>query len=466
MTYDGLDRLTDATSPMYGASGAHYTYDVLDNVTRIIAPGRDQADCYDVSWRLTNVKVSGDCSTGSTILGTGFDVQGNLANWNGVAYTFDYGNRLRAIAGLEAYRYDAWGRRTRSSSTAGLVESLYGRDGQLLYQRDARTSRRRQYVYLAGSLVAEHDRPLSGSTVTVTYQHTDALGTPVATTDAARALLQRSEYEPYGKLLNRPLEDGPAYTGHVSDAATSLVYMQQRYYDPRTARFWSVDPVTVDSAGGNFNRYWYANDNPYRFADPDGRQACANSCMIMRATADGGLARGGAAREFASFLSGINGISGNHRFESPGKAAIFFDHIARNSANLGWEVGANIMRGLGGFYASDFHTDFDTSKVDVLNPSSDDQWFAVIHTHPGNDLFTGAGDYWNKKTGLRGSIAFQYGNQSGSTDIASAYLHQVNAMVTLQNGGIWLWDYGAFQSGVNSGAQWTVSVKEYFRKIR
>ncbi len=271
MTYDGLDRLTDATSPMYGASGAHYTYDVLDNVTRIIAPGRDQAYCYDVSWRLTNVKVSGDCSTGSTILGTGFDVQGNLANWNGVAYTFDYGNRLRAIAGLEAYRYDAWGRRTRSSSTAGLVESLYGRDGQLLYQRDARTSRRRQYVYLAGSLVAEHDRPLSGSTVTVTYQHTDALGSPVATTDAAKAVLQRSEYEPYGKLLNRPLEDGPAYTGHVSDAATNLVYMQQRYYDPRTARFWSVDPVTVDSAGGNFNRYWYANDNPYRFVDPDGR---------------------------------------------------------------------------------------------------------------------------------------------------------------------------------------------------
>jgi hypothetical protein len=47
--------------------------------------------------------------------------------------------------------------------------------------------------------------------------------------------------------------------------------MQQRYYDPRVARFWSVDPVTVSSAGGNFNRYWYGSDNPYRFTDPDGR---------------------------------------------------------------------------------------------------------------------------------------------------------------------------------------------------
>jgi hypothetical protein len=49
--------------------------------------------------------------------------------------------------------------------------------------------------------------------------------------------------------------------------------MQQRYYDPRVGRFWSVDPVTVSSVGGNFNRYWYGNDNPYRFTDPDGRQS-------------------------------------------------------------------------------------------------------------------------------------------------------------------------------------------------
>ena len=38
------------------------------------------------------------------------------------------------------------------------------------------------------------------------------------------------------------------------------------------ARFLSVDPVKADQKDGtNFNRYWYANDNPYRFVDPDGR---------------------------------------------------------------------------------------------------------------------------------------------------------------------------------------------------
>ena len=48
----------------------------------------------------------------------------------------------------------------------------------------------------------------------------------------------------------------------------------QRYYDPQIGRFLSVDPVTANSGtGANFNRYWYANNNPYRFTDPDGRRS-------------------------------------------------------------------------------------------------------------------------------------------------------------------------------------------------
>jgi len=95
----------------------------------------------------------------------------------------------------------------------------------------------------------------------------------VAITDAAGNVIERNEYEPYGSDLTGA-KDGPGYTGHVSDAATGLSYMQQRYYDAQIGRFLSVDPVTADSAtGANFNRYWYANNNPYKFNDPDGRLA-------------------------------------------------------------------------------------------------------------------------------------------------------------------------------------------------
>lgn len=107
---------------------------------------------------------------------------------------------------------------------------------------------------------------------TVEYFHTDALGTPVAVSNASGSVIERSEYAPYGELLNRPATDGPGFTGHVQDTATGMTYMQQRYYDPMIGRFLSVDPVTVNTVTGeDFNRYAYGDNNPYVNVDPDGR---------------------------------------------------------------------------------------------------------------------------------------------------------------------------------------------------
>lgn len=58
------------------------------------------------------------------------------------------------------------------------------------------------------------------------------------------------------------------------DAATGLSHMQQRYMDPQLGIFLSTDPVSArEQPVAQFNRYRYANGNPYRFTDPDGRQA-------------------------------------------------------------------------------------------------------------------------------------------------------------------------------------------------
>ena len=52
--------------------------------------------------------------------------------------------------------------------------------------------------------------------------------------------------------------------------------MQQRYCDPIAGRFLSVDPVTTDAnTGKSFGRYHYAENNPYRYNDPDGRASAA-----------------------------------------------------------------------------------------------------------------------------------------------------------------------------------------------
>jgi RHS repeat-associated protein len=58
----------------------------------------------------------------------------------------------------------------------------------------------------------------------------------------------------------------------VDDPETNLIYMQHRYYDAATGRFVSMDPVSPTAANVfTFNRYDYANDNPARYIDPDGR---------------------------------------------------------------------------------------------------------------------------------------------------------------------------------------------------
>ena len=113
----------------------------------------------------------------------------------------------------------------------------------------------------------------AGAQTVVKYVHTDTLGSVVLITDEGRNVLERREYEPYGAQLVPAVQDGPGYTGHVQDAATGLVYMQQRYYDSGLGVFLSVDPVIADrSSGANFNRYRYSINNPYTFYDPDGKK--------------------------------------------------------------------------------------------------------------------------------------------------------------------------------------------------
>lgn len=114
------------------------------------------------------------------------------------------------------------------------------------------------------------------STKVVTYYFTDPQGSVLAPTDANGNLNGSTEYLPYGEPT-AALASSPGYTGHLRDDESGLVYAQQRYFDPTIGRFLSVDPIGVgQSEGRNFSRYWYGNNNPYLYTDPDGREVtCA-----------------------------------------------------------------------------------------------------------------------------------------------------------------------------------------------
>jgi RHS repeat-associated protein len=111
---------------------------------------------------------------------------------------------------------------------------------------------------------------------TITYFHNDLLGSPVVATNASGQVIWKESYRPYGeRLTNAPesSENDVWFTSRRQEADTGLVYMGARYYDPTTGRFISTDPKTFDEKNvHSFNRYIYANNNPYRYTDPDGRE--------------------------------------------------------------------------------------------------------------------------------------------------------------------------------------------------
>ncbi|WP_417681995.1 RHS repeat-associated core domain-containing protein [Pseudidiomarina aquimaris] len=101
----------------------------------------------------------------------------------------------------------------------------------------------------------------------------DSLGSAQTGTDSSGEILWQEAYTPYGEALNDVTanQDLAGFTGHIKDDATGLSYMQARYYDPVIGRFYSNDPIGFRDVH-RFNRYVYANNNPYKFVDPDGKE--------------------------------------------------------------------------------------------------------------------------------------------------------------------------------------------------
>lgn len=174
-------------------------------------------------------------------------------------------------------------------------------------------------VLLASLLVAGLTLSAQAQNV-VEYVHTDAVGSPVATSDASGTIIERQVYEPYGATISHGPTDGPGFTGHVGDSVTGLSYMQQRYYDPGVGQFLSVDPVApFEKPDTHFNRYRYANSSPQRFTDPDGRVAIVTTNkdgsinVNIPATFKGNAASAeniGALKSQVAALSGTYNING------------------------------------------------------------------------------------------------------------------------------------------------------------
>lgn len=266
--YDALNRLVQADSAMFGGNGSYsFDYDTLDNMVFSRLPGkRERTFHYDAKNRLELLRDE----QGNGVTGFGYDVAGNMTQRNGQAFVFDIGGRLRSTGTVQGYLYDSAGYRAAAAGpNAPTWQYLEGR--RLIHATEGDTTL--DYIYAQDQLMAIRSASPAGAGMK--YLHYDAMNNLAGITDAAGNVVQRFSWSPYGQP-DQPVPVGiPGFAGHLVDSESGLVYMGQRFYDPQTSRFLSVDPVAAhENPAGAFNRYWYASSNPYRHGDPDGRQVC------------------------------------------------------------------------------------------------------------------------------------------------------------------------------------------------
>ncbi|KFN48007.1 hypothetical protein P873_14365 [Arenimonas composti TR7-09 = DSM 18010] len=92
-----------------------------------------------------------------------------------------------------------------------MTDSGTTRSGKSLYQRDLKpaTDVDHTYIYLGGSLVAKRTVPVGGGTAVIEYQHTDALGSPIAVTNHNGTAVSYNRQTAYGE----PADHGRAGRG-------------------------------------------------------------------------------------------------------------------------------------------------------------------------------------------------------------------------------------------------------------
>ncbi|MFH0730747.1 MAG: RHS repeat-associated core domain-containing protein [Pseudomonadota bacterium] len=94
----------------------------------------------------------------------------------------------------------------------------------------------------------------------------DHLGTPLALTDEAGVKVWEADYWPFGDVYKETgsIPQGFRFPGQSYDAETGLHYNYHRYYDPKTGRYLTADPIGLS---GGINLFAYCLNDPVNLDD-------------------------------------------------------------------------------------------------------------------------------------------------------------------------------------------------------
>lgn len=292
-TYDGLARLTQATEQP--GLRTTYVYDLAGNRTQV-----------KVNDQITAVRAY---NAANQVVGWQYDAAGNLLSDGETASTYDSLNRtLTTTAAGQA-------RTMRYNGDGTLVGQLANGDA-ITYTQDLASPLSQILQLTQGGATTDYlygrDRLAFVAGSTRTWYGTDALGSVRQTLTDSGVPLSVVNYDPWGTSESGTVPTF-GFTGELQDAATGLVNLRARWYDPTHSTFTSRDTFAgMPETPYSQHLYAYVLGNPLLYTDPAGTYAvcddgerCPSSHPTTNPSSQG---RKGTTSVNGSALSSIVGV--------------------------------------------------------------------------------------------------------------------------------------------------------------
>jgi RHS repeat-associated protein len=259
-SYTPLQQMkTDSTGP--------FAYDGANNPTGLTGTSQQFDQAGQLCWTSATPSAAACNSPPSGATGYMFNTDGQRtgttpASGTASTYSYNQAGQLTSAStpsGSGTYTYNGDGLRT-SKTVSGVVRPFtWGAvDGQNVLLTDNTTD----YLYGPGGVPLEQ---VTGSTASF-YVH-DQLGSTTLLTTTTGSITGTYAYDTFGKVATHTGTSTPlGYAGGYDDGETGLLYLQNRYYDPATGEFLTIDPALATTA----QPYQYAGDDPLNAIDPLG----------------------------------------------------------------------------------------------------------------------------------------------------------------------------------------------------
>jgi len=269
-----------------------YGYDARYQLTRVDNPGSqaDEGYTYDEAGnRLTDLSTPGAWTYNDANqlkaygdISLDYDPNGSLTTkteaGQTTTYLYNLDNRLSEVkdnsnATLATYYYDPFGRRLWKDVAGTRTTFMYANAG-MVAEMDNTGAIIRSYGYAPQANYGAS--PLyQRSGTEYSYYQADHLDTPQQLIGKTGAVQWKGTAQAFGETTEAITikSNKLRFPGQYYDSETGLHYNYYRYYDPRTGRYVTADPIGLN---GGINVYAYVNNDPINYSDPSGLRPTQN----------------------------------------------------------------------------------------------------------------------------------------------------------------------------------------------